>query len=293
MNRKRAIYRVTGIGALANAVLLAMKLTAGIAGNSAAMIADAVHSLSDFLTDLVVIVFVGLASKPKDESHSYGHGKFETAATLLIGLTLAAVGIGIFYSGMDRTVSFVMGEDIGNPKLGALIVAVVSIIVKEWLYRYTLAESRRLGSDAVLANAWHHRSDAFSSIGTTLGIAGAIFLGSRWVVLDPIAAVVVSIFIVKTSVELLVRSAGELLEHSLSKELQDEIVIIAESTGAKDIHNLCTRKIGNRVAIEMHIRLPGDETVKRAHDITLKIESKLRGRFGADAHVTIHVEPIK
>ena len=293
MNRKKEIYKVTGVGAAANAALLAMKLAAGIAGNSAAMVADAVHSLSDFLTDLVVIIFVGLASKPKDESHAYGHGKFETAATLLIGLSLAAVGIGVFYSGTERIVDFVKGDDIGNPKPVTLVVALASIIIKEWLYRYTAAESRRLGSEAVLANAWHHRSDAFSSIGTTLGIAGAIFLGSRWAVLDPIAAVVVSIFIVKTSVELIIRSSGELLEGSLSKDTQDEIISLAETTGAKDVHNLCTRKIGNRVAIEMHVRLPGDETVKRAHDVTLEIERILRDKFGADTHVTIHVEPMK
>ncbi|MDR2562554.1 MAG: cation diffusion facilitator family transporter [Prevotellaceae bacterium] len=293
MNRKKEIYRVTGIGAVANAGLLVIKLAAGIAGNSAAMVADAVHSLSDFLTDVVVIAFVGLASKPRDESHSYGHGKFETAATLLIGLSLAAVGTGIFYSGSEHIVDFICGEATGRPKLVALVVALVSIVIKEWLYRYTAATSRRLGSEAVLANAWHHRSDAFSSIGTTLGIAGAIVLGDSWAVLDPIAAVVVSVFVVKASVGLIIRSAGELLEGSLSKETKDEIKSLAETTGAKDVHNLCTRKIGNRVAIEMHVRLPGDETVEKAHEVTREIERKLRDRFGADTHVTIHVEPMK
>jgi cation diffusion facilitator family transporter len=292
-DRKDRTYKVTIVGAIANAALLLFKFAAGIMGQSAAMVADAVHSLSDFATDLVVLIFVGVAAKPKDDNHAYGHGKFETAATLLIGLALAGVGIGIFYSGVERIIAFIKGEDIGNPGIIALVAALASIVIKEWLYRYTFVESRKLNSNILFANAWHHRSDAFSSIGTAAGIAGAIFLGSNWVVLDPIAAATVSIFIVKTAVGLVIGSAGELLEGSLSKEIQKEIVSIAGTTGVEDIHNLYTRRIGNRIAIEMHVRLPGSETVKKAHDVTLEIERKLREKFGENTHVTIHVEPLK
>ena len=211
MSRERQIYKVTIIGSIAKFVLLVFKFVAGVLGKSSAMIADAVHSLSDFVTDIIVLVFVKVSAKPQDAGHDYGHGKYETLATAIIGLVLLMVGTGIFWSGLSKILAVSRGEEIGSPDLIALIAAVVSIVVKEILYRYSVIVGRRVQSQAVVANAWHHRSDAFSSIGTALGIAGAFFLGKDWHILDPIAAVVVSVFIVKVSIQLLIPCMNDLL----------------------------------------------------------------------------------
>ena len=173
-NREKAIYKVTWVGFFVNLALSIGKLLAGIFGRSGAMVADAVHSMSDFATDLVVLIFVKVSAKPKDECHDYGHGKYETIATIIIGLALLAVSIGIFVNSVELIGRVVGGEIIERPGLIALVAAAVSIATKEWLYWYTLAVAKRVNSPAVKANAWHHRSDAFSSIGTLIGIGGAI-----------------------------------------------------------------------------------------------------------------------
>lgn len=196
-NRERRIYRVTVLGSIINVLLVALKFAFGVLGRSSAMIADAVHSLSDLVTDVIVIVFVKLSNKPQDSDHDYGHGKYETLATAFIGLALFAVGVVILYGGAEKIAVALRGETLPQPGMIALWAALISIVSKEWCYRFTARVGRETESQAVVANAWHHRSDAFSSIGTALGIGGAIFLGERWAVLDPIAAVVVSVFIIK------------------------------------------------------------------------------------------------
>lgn len=293
-SRERQIYKVTIIGSIANFVLLVFKFVAGVLGKSSAMIADAVHSLSDFVTDIIVLVFVKVSAKPQDAGHDYGHGKYETLATAIIGLVLLMVGTGIFWSGLSKILAVSRGEEIGSPDLIALIAAVVSIVVKEILYRYSVIVGRRVQSQAVVANAWHHRSDAFSSIGTALGIAGAIFLGKDWHILDPIAAVVVSVFIVKVSIQLLIPCMNDLLEKSLPEKVEKEIItIIKEDPQVADPHNLKTRRIGNDCAIEVHIRVYPDMTVWEAHVVATGIENRLRAKFGARTHVAVHVEPTK
>ena len=294
MSRERQIYKVTIIGSIANFVLLVFKFVAGVLGKSSAMIADAVHSLSDFVTHIIVLVFVKVSAKPQDAGHDYGHGKYETLATAIIGLVLLMVGTGIFWSGLSKILAVSRGEEIGSPDLIALIAAVVSIVVKEILYRYSVIVGRRVQSQAVVANAWHHRSDAFSSIGTALGIAGAIFLGKDWHILDPIAAVVVSVFIVKVSIQLLIPCMNDLLEKSLPEKVEKEIItIIKEDPQVADPHNLKTRRIGNDCAIEVHIRVYPDMTVREAHVVATGIENRLRAKFGARTHVAVHVEPTK
>ncbi len=293
-NRERQIYKVTIVGSIANFGLLVFKFVAGILGKSSAMIADAVHSLSDFITDIIVLVFVRVSAKPKDAGHDYGHGKYETLATAIIGLVLLMVGTGIFWNGLNKIIAVSRGEAIGSPDMIALVAAVVSIVVKEVLYRYTTLVGRRVQSQAVVANAWHHRSDAFSSIGTALGIAGAIFLGKDWHILDPIAAVIVSIFIVKVSIQLLIPCMNDLLERSLPEEIEKEIIaIINEDPQVKDPHNLRTRRIGNDFAIEVHIRVQPDMTVREAHVVATDIEDRLRKKYGSRTHVAVHVEPVK
>ncbi len=294
MNRKKEIYRVTLMGSAINVLLVVVKFVFGVVGHSSAMIADAIHSLSDLVTDAIVMVFVHLSSKPKDSDHDYGHGKYETLATSLVGLGLLVAGAVIFYSGLEKIVMVLRGTPIAPPAMIALWAALLSVALKELAFRFTLRVGRRVESQTVIANAWHHRSDAFSSIGTTLGIAGAILLGQRWVVLDPLAAIVVSFFIVRTAWSLIRQASDELLEKSLSNEIKREITIIAESeAGVSGIHNLRTRRIGNSIAIEMHIRMPGDVSLYVAHERATEIEHLLRDRFGRDTHVVVHVEPLK
>lgn len=292
--RTKEIYKVTWIGSVVNFLLLAFKFIAGIVAGSAAMVADAVHSLSDFITDVVVIVFVRLSNKPQDEDHDYGHGKYETLATAIIGVALMAVGAGICWNGLMAVRAVWEGQCLDAPGWLAFAAAVGSVVIKEMLYRYTVAVGRRTGSAAVIANAWHHRSDALSSIGTAIGIGGAIMMGPDWRVLDPIAAVVVSFFIMKVAVNLLKPCIGELTERSLPEDVENEITRMAgEIQGVSGVHNLRTRRIGNHYAIEMHVRMDGHLTLNEAHAKATAIEQRLRGVYGPQTHVGIHVEPVK
>ena len=293
-DREKSIYRVTLAGSAVNVVLLVFKFVAGFLGGSAAMIADAVHSLSDFITDVIVLLFVKLSSKPEDSDHDYGHGKYETLATSLIGLALMFVGVMIMHSGVCSIASAIMGNPLPQPGMIALAAALVSIALKEWAYRFTVKVGRKCESQAVIANAWHHRSDALSSIGTAVGIGGAILLGEKWAVLDPIAAVVVSVFIIRTAWQLTKQSAGELLEQSLPADMEREIVdIVAREPMTSEVHHLRTRRIGSHIAIEMHLRMPGDISLYESHQHATNIEQKLRKRFGASTHIGLHVEPLK
>ena len=292
--RERKIYRVTVLGSIINVLLVALKFAFGVLGRSSAMIADAVHSLSDLVTDVVVIVFVKLSNKPQDSDHDYGHGKYETLATAFIGLALFAVGIMILYGGAEKIAAALRGEVLPQPGMIALWAALISIVSKEWCYRFTVRVGREAQSQAVVANAWHHRSDAFSSVGTALGIGGAIFLGERWTVLDPIAAVVVSIFIIKTALALMKQASDELLEKSLPEEIERKIKDIAEAEdGVSGVHNLRTRRIGNRISIEMHLRMPGGLTLYEAHRRATDIERELRRHFGTGTYINLHIEPLK
>ncbi|MBO7547494.1 MAG: cation transporter [Bacteroidales bacterium] len=294
MEREKEIYRVTLVGSLVNLLLMALKFVAGIVGRSGAMIADAVHSLSDFLTDIVVLVFVGISARPQDESHDYGHGKFETVATMLIGLALAAAAVGIIVSGASKLAAWLQGEALPAPGRLALWAALVSIATKELLYRYTALRGRKLASPALTANAWHHRSDALSSVGAAIGIGGAILLGDRWTVLDPLASIVVGGLLAKVALDLLKPSLGELTDQSLPDAAEAEILsILLSEPGVSEPHNLKTRRIGSRVAIEVHIRLDGDLPLREAHETASRLEKKLRERFGGDAHIMIHMEPKK
>ena len=273
-------------------LLLLFKFVAGVVGHSAAMIADAVHSLSDFVTDIIVLVFVKISSKPKDKTHDYGHGKYETLALTVIGLALMVVAIGIIVEGALKIASWVRGETLEAPGMLAFWAAIVSIVLKEAVYQYSIIKARKLNSKAVEANAWHHRSDALSSIGTAVGIGGAIFLGQRWTILDPIASVVVGAFIVKVAFELLKNGIGDLMEQSLPEKIENEILeMVSQLPGVYEPHDLRTRRIGNHYAIELHILMDGDISLKEAHEKASEVEDVLRQRYGEETHVAVHVEP--
>lgn len=293
-SREKSIYKVTLIGSLVNFLLMAFKFTAGILGHSSALVADAVHSLSDFATDIVVIVFVKISGKPEDDDHRYGHGKYETLATAIIGIVLFAVGIGLLVDGAIKVAAVLNGATLPAPSMIALIAAAVSIVSKEILYRYTVRVGKNLNSQAVVANAWHHRSDAFSSIGTLVGVGGAIFLGERWRILDPLAAIVVSVFIIKVAMELIKPCIDELLERSLPVETEKKILdIITSFPEVSSPHHLRTRRIGNHIAIEVHIRMDGQTSLEDAHTMATNVEKRLKEEFGPDTHIGIHMEPKK
>ena len=292
MNREKEIYKVTLVGGAVNVILLLFKFVAGVIGHSSAMIADAVHSLSDFVTDIIVLVFVKISNKPQDKSHDYGHGKYETLALTIIGIALMAVAIGIIVKGAVKIASWANGETLETPGMLAFWAAIVSIVLKEAIYRYSIIKAKQLDSKAVEANAWHHRSDALSSIGTAIGIGGAIFLGQRWVILDPVASVVVGAFIVKVAFDLLKNGIGDLMEQSLPDQVEDEILSLARGVdGVTEPHDLRTRRIGNHYAIELHILMDGGISLKEAHDKASEVEDILRQRYGEETHVVVHVEP--
>lgn len=293
--RQKEIVKVTLIGTVVNAILIVLKFVAGILGNSSAMVADGVHSLSDFLTDFVVIVMLRISSRPSDEDHDFGHGKYETLATTIIGLLLILVGGGILWSGLSKIYGFIFdGDVLDSPGWLAFGAAIASILLKEGIFQYTIFKSKNLNSEALVANAWHHRSDALSSIGTAVGIGVACLLGDAWSILDPLAAVVVSFFIFKIAVQLIRSSVSQLLESSLPKEIEDQIEQIVNSyPGVTEMHDLRTRQVGVNYAITMHVRMDGNITLYESHEKVDMIEKELKDKFGHQTIISIHVEPWK
>lgn len=285
--------KVIWLGFVANLILTIIKLLAGILAKSSAMVADAVHSVSDFATDLVVIGSLSVASRPKDHNHKYGHGKVETLATAFVGGVLILVGLGLLYSGSMKIYSVYQGSILEQPGMGALYAAIGSIIIKEILFRYTIKVGNQANSQAVIANAWHHRSDVYSSFGTLMGISGAIFLGQKWVILDPLAAIIVSFFIFKIAIKITRNTLLELIETSLPREHEDEIIELASRVyGVHDPHELKTRKIGNHIAIDIHIKVNNNLNIEEAHNITIDLEKTLRQAYGEETHISIHTEPL-
>ena len=291
-NREQEIRSITLWGAVVNIVLTVLKIIAGVLGRSAAMIADGVHSLSDLLSDIVVIVFTHISSKGKDRDHSFGHGKFETLATLIVSIILLAVGADLMAGGVKSIIAVVGGEVLPKPGYIALAAAIVSIVAKEILYRVTVRKGQKVNSPVVIANAWHHRSDAFSSVGSLVGIGGAILLGEKWTVLDPLASCAISVAIIVVAVKMALPSLAELLETSLPENIEKEITQTAmEVAGVNDIHELKTRRNGISFIIDAHIVVSPDMTVVEAHDIATAVEDRLREKYGNETQISIHVEP--
>jgi cation diffusion facilitator family transporter len=246
------------------------------------------------VTDIIVIVFVRVSTKPVDSSHNYGHGKYETLATAIIGLVLLGVAAGLFIGGAKDVLYVIRGGILEKPGTIALVAAGVSVLLKELIYQYTVHKGKNIQSQALIANAWHHRSDAFSSIGTLFGIGGAILGGVKWRILDPLAAIVVSLFIARVAVKILKGTVNELLEHSLPASTEEEIrTIILSVEGVTSPHHLRTRRIGYNYAIDVHIRMDGNKTLTEAHLTTSIVEKRLKERYGAGTYVIIHTEPEK
>lgn len=289
----RVARHVTWVGFWWNAVLGTAKVLGGIFGRSNALLADGIHSFSDFLSDIIVLVMVGIARRKPNERYQYGHGKYETFATLMLAVVLFVVAAGIFFGGAHNIVDALNGETLPRPGAIALVLCLASLLVKEWLYRYTRKAGERINSAAVVANAWHHRSDAFSSVATLLGVAGAMFLGEKGLILDPIAAMIVAVMIVVVAVKMALPAIRELLEAALPKEVEDEIrTAIAETPGVKAYHHLRARRNGSSVIVEVHIKVNPDITVTRAHKIATAVEQNISSKFCKETTiVTTHIEP--
>jgi cation diffusion facilitator family transporter len=291
-SRLSEALRITRKGIAANIGLIIIKFTGGVLGKSGAVIADAVHSFADFATDIIVIVGLKISDKPADSTHRYGHGKFETLASLILGLILLATGAGICWSGIGNILLFVQKKSITRPTWIAFVAALLSVIIKEWLYIITIRSGRKLNSQSLIANAQNHRSDALSSLGVVIGIAGAVFLGPHWSVLDPVAAVVVGIFIFRTSFSIIRTSLDELLEASLGTETEESILALARTVpGVLNPHNLKTRRVGKNVVIDIHIEVDPGLNIKQAHDISTGLENALIRNFGPDAEIMVHMDP--
>ncbi len=292
MDRTAKVTFVTLVGSVVNIILTVFKIFAGVLGRSTAMIADGIHSLSDLLSDIVVIVFVKISAKGRDKDHDYGHGKFETFATLIISLMLIVVAANLMSGGINKIRMILDGGEVSSPGMIALWAAVASIVLKEILYRYTIIQGRALNSPMMIANAWHHRSDAFSSVGSLLGIAGAIFLGDKFVILDPITGCVISIFILVMAVKMSVPAIKELLDVSLPDDVEEKIEATAKSVkGVVDLHELKTRREGPGIIMEGHLVLDSDISLKEAHNISKKVEESLRKEFGPETQISLHLEP--
>lgn len=291
--RLKRATRTTYTGLILNLVLTAFKLFAGIFGNSAAMLADAIHSFSDFITDFVVILGFRIASKPEDRTHNYGHGKVETLCTVFVALVLFVAGVQTLSWGGGRLMLMLNGQALKPPGEIALFAAILSIVSKEALYRYTRKAALELKSDALLANAWHHRTDALSSGCAALGIGIAILFGGKWVSADPLMAMVLSFVIFETASKIFYRSLNELIEASLDEESNRTIEkIIIATKGVIKLHGLKTRKIGSSISVEACIKVDGILNIREADRISEHVEKRLKEAFGEESYILIKAEPV-
>lgn len=288
----RMVRRVTWLGFGVNAALGVLKVAAGILGRSSAMVADGIHSFSDFISDIIVLVFVGISRRKANMEFQYGHGKFETFATMLLALVLGIVGVMFFMEGGEKVWWSLHGAELEQPGWIALIMALLSIASKEWLYRITRKVGEKVHSAVVVANAWHHRSDSLSSLATLAGIGGAMFLGARWRILDPVAAMVVSVFIIIVAVKLGKPAVAELLERSLPSDLVEGMYsVIGHTDGVRAFHHFASRYNGNRIFVDFHIKVDPDISVVSGHHIASQVEGRLQDAYGENVTATIHVEP--
>lgn len=285
--------KVTLVGTIVNILLSFLKLIAGFFTGSLALLADGFHSLSDLASDLVVYVGLSFAEKPDDNDHHFGHGKFETFSAFIVGVLLGIAGVVIAKDSIIMFISVYNGTILSSPGLLALIVAILSVFVKEALYRYTLKAGKKINSPSVIANAWHHRSDSFSSIGVSIGIAGAIFIGGKWAILDPIAGIIVGVILFREAMIIIRTNVAQLLDASLGNESMLVIYeTIKEVPECSEPHNIRTRMVGKRAVISLHIRIDDNLSIKEGHDISDSLENKLKLQFGESSIVTVHVEPL-
>lgn len=286
-DRYKATRNVTVHGAVVNFGLSLVQLIGGFFANSQALIADGIHTLSDLASDFVVLIAAKIANQDADESHPYGHGRFETLGTVILGLALTGVAVGIIFNAVSRLLN---SETLTQPTSIALVFAAVAIIAKEGLYHYTMRVAHRFDSKMLEANAWHHRSDAISSIFVALGLAGSVILEIPW--LDAAAAILVALMIFYIGFRLILDSTMELVDTAWSSEKTDEMKqYISEIEGVDHMHMLRTRKMGNDVLADVHLQVNSYLSVSEGHYVAEKTMEKLRSRFPELSDITVHIDP--
>lgn len=290
--REEKAKKATIVSVIVNILLTVSKIAVGILGKSGAMLADGIHSLSDLVTDIIVFISIRISSKPADDDHNYGHGKFETVATFIVSIALFLAGFNILSNGVTNIYHFIRGGILVKPSSIVLYIAILSILSKEILFRYTMIVGKRITSDAVIANAYHHRSDVLSSIGVLISALIITIFGDRYAFFDSIAEIVVSIFIFNVAVKLIKPSLNQLTDSSMSTENINKVKEVFDKNPAVlSYHHLRTRKIGNQHAIDIHILVKDSLNVNEAHDITVDLELVIKEILGMDTFISIHVEP--
>ena len=286
MEESKIVNKMSRVGILGNVLLAGFKLFAGVIGKSGAMVSDAVHSLSDVFATVIAFFGVRLSRQPEDEEHPYGHERIESVASLFLGLILAGTGLGIGYTGLRKLLS---PEALEVPTLLPLIAAAVSIAAKEGMFQYTMHYAKKLNSSAFKADAWHHRSDAFSSVGSFIGI-GLAKLG--FPVMDPIASLVICLFILKIAFDISRDAVSKMLDTSCGEEFEQGVRTFVEAQpGVRHIDLLHTRQFGNKVYIELEIAVQGDLPLVEAHAIAESVHHSLEKEYPAVKHVMVHVNP--
>lgn len=285
--RYQATRNVTLVGVIVNILLSAAQLLGGFFAHSQALIADGVHTLSDLASDFVVLIAAKIADKDADEDHPYGHGRFETLATVILGLALGAVALGITMNAIGRLMN---PERLLQPQPLALLFVALAIISKEGLYHYTMHVANRIDSKMLMANAWHHRSDAISSILVAIGVAGSVFLEIPW--LDAAAAIVVAIMIFYMGLKLILDSTMELVDTAWDADKTDAIkTFIGSIEGVDHMHLLRTRKMGNSVLADVHVQVNPYLSVSEGHYVAESVMTKLRKNFPEMTDITVHIDP--
>ena len=287
--QQKIAMRVSGVSITVNLVLSLFKLLAGILAHSGAMLSDAVHSASDVISTIVVIIGVKLSGKKSDAEHQYGHERLECVSAIILAGLLFATGVGIGMSGIKSILAGSKGQKIMEPGLLALIAAVVSIVTKEWMFWYTRAAAKKISSGALMADAWHHRSDALSSVGSFAGILGAR-LGCP--IMDPIASVVICIFILKAAIDIFKDAIDRMVDHSCDEETEDKMrQAVLEVPGVKGVDVLQTRLFGSKIYVDLEISADGQQSLNDAHAIAERVHHMIENTFQDVKHCMVHVNP--
>ena len=287
-NSKKIVMKVSGVTIAGNLILSLMKLLAGILGHSGAMISDAVHSASDVFSTIVAVIGISISRKKSDKDHQYGHDRMECVAAIILAVILFATGIGIGISGLEQIIKGVEGSK--APGLVALIAAIVSIVAKEWMYWYTRGAAKKINSGALMADAWHHRSDALSSVGAFIGILGARM---GYPILDPIASVVICIFIGKAAYDIFKDAIDKMVDKSCDeKTIQEMRAVISEQKGVENIDSLQTRLFGAKIYVDIEIVADKTLSLENAHAIAQNVHDAIEKNFPLVKHCMVHVNPM-
>lgn len=286
--KQRLAMRVSTVSIIINLLLSVGKLLAGIIGKSGAMVSDAVHSASDVFSTIIVIIGVRISGKKSDTNHPYGHERLECVASIILATILFATGVGIGLGGI-RTIFLGEWEHLEIPGLMALLAAVISIVVKEWMYWYTRAAAKKLNSGAMMADAWHHRSDSLSSIGAFVGIAGSRM---GFLILDSVASVVISIFIGKAAYDIFMDAVDKMVDRACDQETEEQIQRIAlRQQGVMGVDHLRTRLFGAKMYVDMEIAADGNQTLYETHAIAERVHDEIEAQFPEVKHCMVHVNP--